>query len=52
LAYTRADADALNTTIRLLRQQTGQLGQGEEVPTERGKETFAVNDRRPPLRRH
>jgi len=45
LAYTRDDANQLNTSIRTLRQQTGQLGKGEIVRTERGKKHFAVNDR-------
>jgi Ti-type conjugative transfer relaxase TraA len=45
LAYTRADVNQLNTTIRTLRQQTGQLGSSEQVPTEHGKKHFAVNDR-------
>jgi Ti-type conjugative transfer relaxase TraA len=45
LAYTRDDVNALNTAIRTLRQQTGQLGSSEEVPTDRGKKQFAVNDR-------
>ena len=45
LAYTRDDVKALNEDIRTLRQQTSQLGQGEEVPTERGAKAFAVNDR-------
>ena len=45
LAYTRADVETLNTRIRLLRRQTGQLGPGEVVPTERGAKLFAVNDR-------
>ena len=45
LAYTRDDVNALNTEIRTLRQQTGQLGKAEEVSTELGKKSFAVNDR-------
>jgi Ti-type conjugative transfer relaxase TraA len=45
VAYTRDDVSQLNTTIRTLRRQTGQLGRGEEVPTDRGKKHFAVNDR-------
>jgi Ti-type conjugative transfer relaxase TraA len=45
LAYTRDDVNQLNASIRTLRQQTGQLGKGDIVPTERGKKAFAVNDR-------
>jgi Ti-type conjugative transfer relaxase TraA len=45
LAYTRDDVNQLNTSIRTLRHQTGQLGEGEVISTERGKKPFAVNDR-------
>src|SRR5882672_151025 len=45
LAYTRDDVNQLNTSIRTLRQQTGQREEGEVIPTERGKRPFAVNDR-------
>jgi Ti-type conjugative transfer relaxase TraA len=45
MAFTRDDVKALNNDIRTLRQQTGQLGHGEVVPTETGKREFAVNDR-------
>jgi Ti-type conjugative transfer relaxase TraA len=45
LAYTRDDVSALNSAIRTLREQTGQLGFSEEVSTEGGRRAFAVNDR-------
>jgi Ti-type conjugative transfer relaxase TraA len=45
LAYTRADVNALNSDIRTLREQTGQLGEGEIIPTDSGRKPFAVNDR-------
>jgi ATP-dependent exoDNAse (exonuclease V) alpha subunit len=45
MAFTRDDVGALNTDIRTLRQQTGQLGPGEEVATDGGKREFAINDR-------
>ncbi|HWS62521.1 MAG TPA: AAA family ATPase, partial [Steroidobacteraceae bacterium] len=45
LAYTRDDVNQLNTSIRTLRHQAGQLGEVELIPTERGKKPFAVNDR-------
>jgi len=45
LAYTRADVKLLNSTIRTLRQQTGQLGPDHDIVTERGKRPFAVSDR-------
>jgi Ti-type conjugative transfer relaxase TraA len=45
LAYTRADVHALNTDIRTLRQQTGQLGEGAMIQTDHGKKPFALNDR-------
>jgi len=45
LAYTRADVNALNSDIRTLREQTGQLGEGEMISTDQGKKPFAVHDR-------
>jgi hypothetical protein len=45
LAYTRDDVKALNTSIRMLRQQTGQLGAAHAIVTSQGKQEFAVNDR-------
>jgi ATP-dependent exoDNAse (exonuclease V) alpha subunit len=45
LAYTRDDVNQLNSSIRMLRQRTGQLGEGEIIPTDHGKKHFAVNDR-------
>jgi Ti-type conjugative transfer relaxase TraA len=45
LAYTRADVQALNTSIRTLRQQTGELGAGEVIATAQGKKEFSVHDR-------
>jgi Ti-type conjugative transfer relaxase TraA len=45
LAYTRDDVQALNTAVRTLRQQTGQLGKGQVIATAQGQKEFAVNDR-------
>jgi Ti-type conjugative transfer relaxase TraA len=45
LAYTRDDVRELNTAIRTLRAQGGQLGKGQEIATEQGKKEFAVHDR-------
>jgi len=45
LAYTRADVQALNASIRTLRQQTGELGAGEVIATAQGKKEFSVHDR-------
>jgi Ti-type conjugative transfer relaxase TraA len=45
LAYTRDEVNHLNTQVRALRHQTKQLGRSEEISTEHGKKTFAVNDR-------
>jgi Ti-type conjugative transfer relaxase TraA len=45
LAYTRDEVRELNTAIRTLRQQTGQLGQGQVFATEQGKREFSINDR-------
>jgi ATP-dependent exoDNAse (exonuclease V) alpha subunit len=45
MAFTRDDVKALNTDIRALRQQTGQLGRGQTITTETGKKPFAPNDR-------
>ncbi len=45
LAYTRDDVQALNTAVRTLRQQTGQLGQGQVLETAQGQKEFAVHDR-------
>ena len=45
LAYTRDDVHALNTAVRTLRQQTGQLGKGQVIATAQGQKEFAVNDR-------
>jgi hypothetical protein len=35
----------LNTAVRTLRQQSGQLGKGQEIATEQGKKEFSVHDR-------
>jgi Ti-type conjugative transfer relaxase TraA len=45
LAFTRADVNALNTDMRTLRQQTGQLGESHVIATDSGKKPFAVHDR-------
>jgi Ti-type conjugative transfer relaxase TraA len=45
MAFTRDDVKALNTDIRALRQQTGQLGKSQTITTETGKKPFAPNDR-------
>jgi Ti-type conjugative transfer relaxase TraA len=45
LAYTRADVQALNASIRALRQQTGQLEPGQVISTTQGKKEFSVHDR-------
>ncbi|HXH55243.1 MAG TPA: Ti-type conjugative transfer relaxase TraA [Gammaproteobacteria bacterium] len=45
LAYTRADVRELNEEARTLRQAQGELGIELEFKTERGKRTFAINDR-------
>ncbi len=45
LAYTRDDVRELNTAVRALREQTGQLRKGQEIATEEGKKEFAVHDR-------
>jgi Ti-type conjugative transfer relaxase TraA len=45
LGYTRDEVQALNGAVRALRQQSGQLGKTEVVPTEHGKKPFALHDR-------
>jgi len=45
LAFTRADVLELNTAIRTLRQQTGQLGESAEIATSQGAKAFSVHDR-------
>jgi len=45
LAYTRDDVQALNTAVRTLRQQTGQLGKGQMIATSQGQKEFSVHDR-------
>jgi Ti-type conjugative transfer relaxase TraA len=45
LAYTRDDVQALNSAVRRLRQQTGQLGQGHVITTAHGEKEFAAHDR-------
>jgi hypothetical protein len=45
LGFTREEVKALNTSIRLLRQQTGQLGEGQVIGTAQGRKEFAVHDR-------
>ncbi len=45
LAYTREDVKALNSSIRTLRQQSGQLGRSHVISTEQGKREFAIHDR-------
>ncbi|MGH8226502.1 MAG: Ti-type conjugative transfer relaxase TraA [Steroidobacteraceae bacterium] len=45
LAYTRDDVHALNEFARSIRRERGELGAEEVIETERGRRTFAVNDR-------
>jgi len=45
LAYTRDDVHELNTAIRTLRSQGGQLGKGQEIATEQGRREFSAHDR-------
>jgi Ti-type conjugative transfer relaxase TraA len=45
LGYTRDEVSTLNTAIRELRDQAGELGRSEQVSTATGKKPFAVNDR-------
>jgi hypothetical protein len=45
MAFTRDDVKALNHDIRMLRDQTGELGKGHTITTETGKKPFATNDR-------
>ena len=45
LAYTREEVRALNTAVRMLRQQAGQLGQNHMIATEPGRRAFAIHDR-------
>jgi hypothetical protein len=45
LSFTREDVKALNTAVRTLRQQTGQLGRSQVVGTAQGEKEFSVNDR-------
>jgi Ti-type conjugative transfer relaxase TraA len=45
LGYTRDEVQALNSAIRTLRQQSGQLGSAHAIPTDRGTKQFSVNDR-------
>lgn len=45
LAYTRDEVRELNTLIRTLRQQNGQLGTAQEIATAQGTREFAVHDR-------
>jgi Ti-type conjugative transfer relaxase TraA len=45
LAYTREDVKALNSSIRTLREQSGQLGKAHVISTEQGKREFAIHDR-------
>jgi Ti-type conjugative transfer relaxase TraA len=45
LSYTREEVQALNTSIRALRQQSGQLGPTRAISTDRGKKDFSVHDR-------
>jgi Ti-type conjugative transfer relaxase TraA len=45
MAFTRDDVKALNHDIRMLRDQTGELGHSHSITTETGKKPFAINDR-------
>jgi Ti-type conjugative transfer relaxase TraA len=45
LGFTREEVKALNDSIRLLRQQTGKLGESQVIGTAQGKKEFAVHDR-------
>jgi Ti-type conjugative transfer relaxase TraA len=45
LSYTRDEVSTLNTAIRELRHQSGELGRSEQVSTATGKKPFTVHDR-------
>jgi Ti-type conjugative transfer relaxase TraA len=45
LAYTSEDVKALNSSIRTLRQQSGQLGKDHVISTELGPREFTIHDR-------
>jgi Ti-type conjugative transfer relaxase TraA len=45
LGYTRDEVSTLNTAIRELRRQCGELGSREQISTATGKRPFAINDR-------
>jgi Ti-type conjugative transfer relaxase TraA len=45
LSYTREEVQALNASIRALRQQSGQLGLTRAISTDRGKKDFSIHDR-------
>jgi Ti-type conjugative transfer relaxase TraA len=44
-AYTNADVDTLNTALRAVRRERGELGADVRLPTRRGMMDFAVGDR-------
>ena len=45
IAYTNRDVDALNSEIRQVRIDRGELGEGREFLTKHGQAVFAVGDR-------
>jgi ATP-dependent exoDNAse (exonuclease V) alpha subunit len=45
LSHTRDEVSTLNTAIRDLRRQSGELGRSESISTATGKKPFAVHDR-------
>jgi predicted RNA-binding protein YlqC (UPF0109 family) len=44
-AYTNADVDALNTDLRAVRRERGELGEDVALMTKHGQAEFAVGDR-------
>jgi Ti-type conjugative transfer relaxase TraA len=45
VGYTRDEVHELNTAIRTLRQQSGQIGPSHLIPTDHGKKPFSVKQR-------
>lgn len=45
LSYTRRDAQELNEMARGLRKENSELGEEQELKTESGNKSFAINDR-------
>jgi Ti-type conjugative transfer relaxase TraA len=44
-AYTNADVATLNTALRAIRKERGELGQDHELTTAQGRASFAAGDR-------